>query len=139
MKKLIFPLCSQNLLRIDEYTVPKFINPIYTVTFCLLMLLVISYHTQLSCTNLQIVNVWSFFRSSKLIGNITISGNCHVQIYKSHMHEHFCFCSLKRFWFKCFVETFWSCIHKCIGTYSKIYNQIVNYLTDNCFYADKNF
>ena len=28
MKKLAFPVCSQNLLRIDEYAVHKFINPI---------------------------------------------------------------------------------------------------------------
>ena len=42
-------------------------------------------------TNLQILNAWS------LIGNITISGNCCVRIYKSYMHEHSCFCSLAKF------------------------------------------
>ena len=37
----------------------------------------------------------------------------------------------------CCVPTYWSCIHKCIGTCSKIYNQKVNYLADNCLHADK--
>ena len=27
-EKIAFPLCSQNLLRIDEYAVQKFLNPI---------------------------------------------------------------------------------------------------------------
>ena len=50
------------------------------------------------CTNLQILNAWLFFGFSQLIGNITISGNFRVQIYKSYMHEHFCFCSLTKFY-----------------------------------------
>ena len=91
----------------------------------------------LSCTNLQILNAWSFFCFSQLVGNITIRGNCCLQIYKSYMDKHFCFCSLTKFWYKCCVRTYWSCIHKCIGTCSKIYNQIVNCLTDNCLYTDK--
>ena len=89
------------------------------------------------CTNLQIPNAWSFLCFSQLIGNITISGNCCVWIYKSCMHERFCFCNLTKFWYKCCVRTYWSFIHKCIGTCSKIYNQKVNYLTDNCLHADK--
>ena len=74
---------------------------------------------------------------SELIGNITIGGNGRVQIYKSYMHEHFCSCSLTKFWYKCCAPTYRSCIHKCIGTGSKIYNQKVNYLTDNCLHADE--
>ena len=39
LTKLAFPLCSQNLLKIDKYAVQKFINPISTVilarSFCL--------------------------------------------------------------------------------------------------------
>ena len=31
LKKLAFPLCSQTLLKVDEYAVHKFINPISTV------------------------------------------------------------------------------------------------------------
>ena len=31
------------------------------------------------CTNLQILNAWSFFYFSQLIGNITISGNYRVR------------------------------------------------------------
>ena len=77
-----------------------------------------------------------FFCFSQLIGNITISGNCRVRNYKSYMHEHFCFCNLTKFWYKCCVPTYWSCIRKCIGTCSKIYNQKVNYLTDDCLHAD---
>ena len=37
MKKLAFPLRSQNLMRIDEYDVRKFIDPICTVVFASLM------------------------------------------------------------------------------------------------------
>ena len=48
----------------------------------------------------------------------------------------FFFCSSTKFWYKCCVPTYWSCIPKCIGTSSKIYNQKVNYLTDNCLHAD---
>ena len=59
MKKLAFPLCSQNLLKIDEYDVHKFTNLKWMVTFCF----------------------------SQLTGNITVSGNCCVQIYKSYMYE----------------------------------------------------
>ena len=36
------PPCSQNLLRINAYTVQRLINPIYAVIFALLMLLVLS-------------------------------------------------------------------------------------------------
>ena len=89
------------------------------------------------CTNLQILNASSFFCFSQLTGNITISGNCRVRIYKSYMHKHFCFCSLTKFWYKCCIQTYWSCIHKCIGRCSKIYNQNVNYLTDYFLHADK--
>ena len=71
-------------------------------------------------TNLQILNAWSFFCFIQLIGNITISCNYHVRIYKSHMHKYLYFCSLTKFLYKCCVQTYWSCIHKCIGTYRKI-------------------
>ena len=36
-KKIGFLLCSQNMVRIDEYDVYKFINPVYTVIFDSLM------------------------------------------------------------------------------------------------------
>ena len=78
-----------------------------------------------------------FFCYSQLIGNITIRGSCRVQIYKSYMHEHFCFCSLTKIWYKCCVPTYWSCIHKCIESCCKIDNLKVNYLTENCLHADK--
>ena len=74
----------------------------------------------LLCTNLKILNALSFFCFIQVIQNITISGNCHVRIYKSHMHKHFYFCSVTIFCYKCCVQTYWSCIHKCIGAYSKI-------------------
>ena len=73
MKKLDFPLCSQNLLRIDEYAVHS----------------------------LQILTAWTFFCFCHLTGNITISVNCRARIYKSHMQGHFCFCGLTIFWRKC--------------------------------------
>ena len=78
----------------------------------------------------QILNVWSFFRFSQLIGNITISGNCCVRFCKSYMHEHFCFFSLTKCWYT-------PCIQKCIRTCRKYYNQKVNYLTDHYLYTDK--
>ena len=74
----------------------------------------------LLCTNLKILNALSFFCFIQVIQNITISGNCHVRIYKSHMHKHFDFCSLIKCWYYCYVRTYWSCVHKCIRTYSKI-------------------
>ena len=77
------------------------------------------------------------FLLQQLIGSISISDNCHVRVYESYMHKHFCFCSLTKFWCKCCFRTYWSCIHKCIGTCSRIYNQITNYLTDNCLYTEK--
>ena len=54
MKKLSFPLCSQNLLWIDEYPVQKFLNP-----------------------------MCSHFCFAYVIGNIVIMNNCYAQIYKS--------------------------------------------------------
>ena len=89
------------------------------------------------CINLQILNAYSFFGFSQLIGNIIISGNCRVRIYKYYMPEHFCFGTMTKFCYKCCVPTYWSCIHKFVGTYSKIYNQKVKYLTDDCLHADK--
>ena len=91
----------------------------------------------MTCTNLQILIAWSVFCFSQLIGSITISGNCRLRINKFYMHEYFCFFSLTKILYKFCVPTYWSCIHKYIGTCSKIYNQKVKYLTDNCLHADK--
>ena len=37
----------------------------------------------------------------------------------------FYFCSLTKCWYKCCVQTYWSCIHNCIGTYSKIFSELI--------------
>ena len=74
----------------------------------------------LLCINLQVLNAWPIFLLHPAKWIITISSNCHVRIYKSHMHKHFYFCSVTISWYKCCLQTYWSCIHKCIGAYSKI-------------------
>ena len=79
-------------------------------------------------TNLQILNVWSFFGFIQLIRNITNSCNYHVRIYKSHMHKYFYFCSLTKPLYKCCVQTYWSCIHKCISASYVIWLLIVSYM-----------
>ena len=57
MKKLAFPLCYQNLLRVDEYAVHKFINPIF-----------------------------SDFYFAHVIGNIVIISNCRAQANSKYYH-----------------------------------------------------
>ena len=53
------------------------------------------------------------------------------------MHEHFYFHGQTKFWDNRRVQTYWTCIHKCTETCNKIYNQKMNYLTDNYLHADK--
>ena len=57
MKKLAFPLCYQNLLRVDEYAMHKFINPIF-----------------------------SDFYFAHVIGNIVIISNCRAQANSKYYH-----------------------------------------------------
>ena len=60
MKKAAFLLCSQNLLKIYEYAVHKFSNPISR-----------------------------YFYFAHVIGNIAIISKSRAQVYKSYIHGHF--------------------------------------------------
>ena len=68
-EKIGFSSMFSKFAEIDEYAVHKFTNRKFIVTFCF----------------------------SQLTGDITVSGNCRVRIYKSYMHEHFGFCSQQNY------------------------------------------